>query len=76
MQNQGKNADPLEVLPNVPINLIARKVGISQEGVKGSAGRLGVQIVRTATGRAEFTPRTAVQIIEELRDRRLARSAE
>jgi hypothetical protein len=77
MQNQVKNADPLEVLPDVPINLIAHKVGnISQAGVEGSARRLRVQIVRTATGRAAVSPRGAVQIIEELRQRHLARNAE
>jgi len=77
MQNQVKSADPLDVLPDVPINQIVHKVGnISQAGVEGSAHRLGLQILRTATGRAAVSPRAAVQIIEELRQRRLARNAE
>lgn len=76
MESKSKRSDPLEVLPDVLINSIAHKVGnISQAGVEGSARRLGVQIVRTATGRAAVSPRAAVQIIEELRERHLARNA-
>jgi hypothetical protein len=76
MQSKEKKADPLEVLPDVLLNMIAHKVGnISQAGVEGPARRLGLPIMRTATGRAAVSPRAAVLIIEELRKRHLERNA-
>lgn len=75
MNSAAKKIDPLDLLPDVPINSIARSGDISPEGVEGSARRLGIQILRTPTGRASVTPRDAVKIISELRDRARERNA-
>jgi hypothetical protein len=71
---RANKVDPLEVLPDVPINSIAHKAGISSGGVEGSAKRLGVEVIRTATGRAAVKPRDAVRIIQELQAKQAAHS--
>jgi len=76
MESKVKGGDPLDMLPDIPLNSIAHTVGnVSPAGIAGSAKRLGITLIRTATGRQAAKPRDAVRIIEELRQRACERNS-
>ena len=69
METKVRKADPLTLIPPIPLLEVARHERVSGDCVRGAAKRLGLPIDNSPTGRKTIAAPDVVRIVEHIRSR-------